>query len=87
MPEDRKLVHAVEKALAENEATKGIDSVHVTAVAGVVFLDGEVESKEVRDTVIAAAKAVDGVRLVRSRLQLNPEARSGMWKEPHHHEG
>ena len=87
MPEDRKLVHAVGKALAENEGTKGLDHLHISAVAGVVFLDGEVESNEVRDAVVIAAKAVEGVRMVRNRLQINPEARAGMWKEPHHHQG
>ena len=87
MPEDRKLVHAVEKALAEGEATRGLEHLHIRAVAGVVFLDGEVESREQREAVLAAAKAVEGVRMVRNRLQINPAARGGGWKEPHRHEG
>ncbi len=87
MPEDRKLVHAVEKALAENEATKALGHLHISAVSGVVFLDGEVESEEQRDAVLAAAKAVEGVRMVRNRLQINPDARGGGWREPHRHEG
>jgi len=87
MPEDRKLVHAVEKTLAENEGTEGLEHLHITAIAGVVFLDGEVETEEVRDAVVSLAKGVEGVRLVRSRLQINPDARPGGWREPHRHEG
>jgi osmotically-inducible protein OsmY len=87
MPEDRKTMHAVEKALAGNDATKGLEHLHISAVSGVVFLDGEVDSDATRDAVIAAAKAVEGVRMVRNRLQINPEAKTGMWKEPHRHQG
>jgi len=87
MPEDRKLAHAVEKALAENEATKGLGHLHISAVSGVVFVDGEVGSEDTRDAAVVTAKAVDGVRLVRNRMQINPDARGGGWKEPHKHEG
>jgi osmotically-inducible protein OsmY len=86
MPEDRKLVRAVEKALAENEETQGLEHLHVTGVAGAVFLDGEVESEAVRDAVMKVAKGVEGVRMVRNRLQINPEARGGGWREPHRHQ-
>jgi osmotically-inducible protein OsmY len=86
MPEDRKTVHAVQKALAENDATKGIEHLHISAVSGVVFLDGEVDSDATREAVVAATKAVEGVRMVRNRLQINPDARGGGWKEPHKHE-
>ena len=89
MPEDRKTVRAVEKALAENEATKemNLEHLHFSAVAGVVFIDGEFESEEMRETVVGVAKATDGVRLVRDRTQINPDARGGGWKQPHLHEG
>ena len=89
MPEDRKTVHAVEKALAESEATKdmNLEHLHFSAVAGVVFIDGEFESEEMRETVVGVAKATPGVRLVRDRTQINPDARGGGWKQPHLHEG
>jgi len=87
MPENRQLVHAVEKALKEDKATAGLEHVHVRAVSGVVFLDGEVESEEQKGTVIQLVKAVDGVRLVRDRLQINPQSRGGGWKQEHQHEG
>ena len=87
MPENRQLVHAVQKALKENQATTGLEHVHVTAVSGVVFLDGEVESEEQRGTVTQLVKGVNGVHLVRDRLQINPQARGGGWKQEHQHEG
>ncbi len=89
MPEDRKTVHAVEKALAENEATKdmSLEHLHLSAVAGVLFIDGEFESEEMRETVVGVAKATPGVRMVRDRTQINPDARGGGWKQPHMHEG
>ncbi len=86
MPEDRKQTHAVEEALAEDERTKGLTSVHSKAVGGAVFLEGEVATQEERDTVEEVVKKVDGVKLVRNRLQVNPDARPGGWREPHRHE-
>ena len=86
MPEDRKLAHAIEKALAEDERTSGVHSVHVKAISGVVFLEGEVESREERDAVEQVVKGVEGVRVVRDRLQINPQARGGGWRDEHHHE-
>ena len=87
MPEDRKLARVVEKALGEDERTSGVHSIHIRAISGVVFLEGEVESEEEREAVEQVVKGVEGVRLVRSRLQINPQARGGGWREPHHHEG
>ena len=86
MPEDRKLTRAVEKALSEDERTSGLQSVHVKAVSGVVFLEGEVESDQQREIVIEVAKGVESVRMVRNRLQINPQARGGGWREAHRHE-
>ena len=86
MPEDRKLTHAVEKALAEDERTSGMESVHVKAVSGVIFLEGEVTSREEGAVVNEVIKKVEGVRLVRDRMQINPQARAGGWREPHRHE-
>lgn len=87
MPENRQLVHAVQKALKENEATAGLDHLHIRAVSGVVFLDGEVESEAVKDTVVQLVKGVDGVHMLRDRLQINPQARGGGWRQEHQHEG
>jgi osmotically-inducible protein OsmY len=88
MPESAKLTHAVEKALAADERTAGLEHhVHVKAVGAAVFLDGEVESDEMRDLVIELVKKVEGVGLVRDRLQINPQARGGGWREEHAHGG
>ena len=87
MPEDRKLTHALEKALAEDKRTSGLQSVHVKAVGGAVFLEGEVESAEQRDAAEEIVGGVEGVRMVRNRLQVNPQGRGGGWREPHHHPG
>ncbi len=89
MAEDAKTVKAVEKELAANEKTSGmnLEHLHFSAVAGVVFIDGEFESEEMRDTVLEVIRAVPGVRLARNRTQINPDARGGGWKQPHMHEG
>ena len=87
MPENRQLVHAVKKALSENKATAGLEHLHISAVSGVVFLDGEVESEELKSTVVQFVKGVSGVHMVRDRLQINPQARGGGWKQEHQHEG
>ena len=87
MPDSQKLAHAVQKALAEDERTVGMGHLHIKAVGAAIFLDGEVESDEVRDIVEEVTKKVEGVGMVRNRLQINPQARGGGWKEPHKHEG
>lgn len=86
MPENRRLVNAVEKALKENETTAKAKRVHVRAVSGVVFLDGEVESEEEKAAVVELVKGVDGVHMVRDRLQVSPETRAGAWRDQRHHE-
>ncbi len=86
MPEDRKRTHAIEKALAEDERTAGLESVRVKAVGAAVFLDGAVETEEQRNLVEEIVKGVSGVKLVRNRLQLDPSGQPGGWREPHRHE-
>jgi osmotically-inducible protein OsmY len=86
MPQSQKLAHAVEEALAKDERTAGISSLHVKAVGPAIFLDGEVESRELAETVEEVAKKVQGVGMVRNRLQINPQSRAGGWREPHRHE-
>ena len=89
MPEDHKTLNAAKKALAENEETKelSLEHLHLSAVAGVVFVDGEFESEAVRDLMLGVMRGAPGVRMVRDRTQINPDARAGGWKEPHRHEG
>ena len=86
MPQSQKLAHAVEDALAKDERTGGLPSVRVKAVGPAIFLDGEVETREERDLVEEVTKKVEGVGMVRNRLQINPQARGGGWREPHQHE-
>jgi osmotically-inducible protein OsmY len=86
MPESQKLAHAVQKALAEDDRTVGLDHLHIKAVGAAVFLDGEVESDKLRDIVEEVTKKVEGVGMVRNRLQINPQARGGGWREEHRHE-
>jgi osmotically-inducible protein OsmY len=88
MPEDTKTASAARKALAESEQTKEMDleQVHISASAGVVFVDGEFDSQDTREAVLAVLRGAPGVRFVRDRTQINPEARGGGWREPHHHE-
>ncbi len=85
MPESQKLAHEVQKALADDERTVGMEHLHIKAVGPAIFLDGEVESEELRDTVEEVTKKVNGVGMVRNRLQINPQARGGGWREEHHH--
>ena len=86
MPADRKMVHAIEKALTEDKRTSGLTSLHINAVSGVVFLEGSVGSSEERDVVVEVVKKVDGVRLVREKLQIDPDRTAGGWREAQHHE-
>ncbi len=86
MPESQKFAHAVQKALAEDERTAGLDHLHIKGVGAAIFLDGEVESEELRDIVEEIAKKVQGVGMVRNRLQINPQARGGGWRAEHQHE-
>ena len=85
MPDSQKLAHAVHKALAEDERTVGLGHLHIKAVGPAIFLDGEVSSDELRATVEEVTKKVEGVGMVRNRLQINPQARGGGWREEHHH--
>ena len=75
MPEHGHIEHEVRKALRENEATAGVD-VTVKFVSGVVFLDGVVMTVDLKDAAAEVAGKVEGVTLVRNRLQVNPEHHS-----------
>jgi len=86
MPEGRKLTHVVEQALAQDERIAQAGSVHVKAVGPAIFIDGEVETQEQRGIVEEIVKNVKGVGMVRNRLQINPQAQAGGWRQPHRHE-
>ncbi len=86
MSQSQKLARAVDDALAKDERTAALSSIHVKTVGAAVFLDGEVETKELSAIVEEVAKKVEGVGMVRNRLQINPQARAGGWREPHYHE-
>jgi len=86
MPEGRKLTHVVEQALAQDERIAQVGSVHVKAVGPAIFIDGEVETQEQRGIVEEIVKNVKGVGMVRNRLQINPQAQAGGWRQPHRHE-
>jgi len=86
MPQSQKLAHAVEEALAKDERTAELEHLHVKAVGPAIFLDGEVESRDLSEIVEDVIKQVEGVRMVRNRLQINPQAQTGGWREPHRHE-
>lgn len=76
MPEHGHIEHEVRKALHENEATAGIEVV-AKCVNGVVFLDGTVATAVEREAATEVASKVEGVTLVRNRLQINPEHHTG----------
>jgi len=77
---DAKITHAIEEALAADERTAG-QTIHVKTVAGVVFLDGEIEEDSQREAVAEIASRVAGVRFVQNRLQVNPSDQPGGWRE------
>ena len=85
MPEDAALLAKVREALSKNEALIELHlHLHLRAVGGVIFLDGEVGSEEERRALDAAIREVEGVKWVQDRLQVHagdtPEDR-----DPHRH--
>ena len=72
MPEHGHTEHEVRKALRDNEQTAALD-IAIKYVNGVVFLDGVVQTAVLKDAAAETARKVEGVTLVRNRLQINPE--------------
>ena len=68
------MTESVEKKLQEMLAQLGARAARVTPkyLAGVVFLDGEVESDAERAALTAAVRALEGVRFVQDRLRVTP---------------
>jgi osmotically-inducible protein OsmY len=75
MPEHGHTEHEVRKALRDNEQTAALD-IAIKYVNGVVFLDGAVPTAALKDAAGEIAGKVEGVTLVRNRLQVNPEHHS-----------
>ena len=86
MPQSQKLAHAVGEALKKDERTAKLEHLHVKAVGAAIFLDGEVESREQSEVVEEVIRKVNGVGMVRNRLQINSQGQAGGWREPHQHE-
>jgi len=84
MSEDSALLAKVKEALGKDEAFRGL-RLHLRAVGGVVFLDGEVKSEEERAAVEALVREIEGVRWVQNRLQVNaPDTPAD--RDRHYHE-
>ncbi len=63
------LTKKVEQALAEDELTRDQD-ISVRVVGAVAFLDGMVDGDDAKDKAEEIARGVEGVQLVRNRLQI-----------------
>lgn len=63
------LTKKVEQALAEDELTRDQD-ISVRVVGAVAFLDGMVDGDDAKDKAEETARGVEGVQLVRNRLQI-----------------
>jgi osmotically-inducible protein OsmY len=73
MPENAALVHKIKEALAQDENLSQLHlRIHLRAVDGVIFLDGEVADKAESDALAELIGKVEGVRWVQNRLQINP---------------
>jgi osmotically-inducible protein OsmY len=82
MAADAALLAKVKEALTQ-EGTPAHSRVHLKAVGGVVFLDGEVNSEEDKETLEELIQKVEGVRFVQNRTQVNPTDTPELHK-PHH---
>jgi osmotically-inducible protein OsmY len=84
MPDDTALLGKVREALQKDEAL-GRLRLHLRAVGGVIFLDGEAGSDEEGKAVEALIRGVEGVRWVQNRLQImapdTPEDRDAHFHE------
>jgi osmotically-inducible protein OsmY len=81
MSADAGLLVKIKETLSKDEIRH--EHIHLKVVGGVVFLDGEADSEEEKETLEAEIKKVDGVRFVQNRLQVNPADTPELHK-PHH---
>jgi osmotically-inducible protein OsmY len=82
MANDAALLAKVREALAQ-EGVPGHSRVHLKAVGGVIFLDGEVNSEEDKEALEELLRKVEGVLFVQNRAQVNPTDTPELHK-PHH---
>jgi len=68
---DRVLTEKIKSALAR-EATAGVVGTDVAVVAGTAVLVGTADDQAHADHLVASAGAVDGVKSVKSFIQLRP---------------
>jgi osmotically-inducible protein OsmY len=74
MPENAALVRKIKEAISQEETLSHLHlRIHLRAVDGVVFLDGEVADKAESDALAVLIGKVEGVRWVQNRLQVNPQ--------------
>ena len=81
----KSLFSRIGDALKQDKRTRGLHSLHLKVSGAVVFLDGETRTPEEREAAEEIVRKVEGVHLVQNRLQVNPHARSGGWREKHKH--
>jgi osmotically-inducible protein OsmY len=75
MTSEAEITKKVREALAADERLAGAE-ISVKAVGGVVFLDGHTDTEEQKSVAEELARGVEGVRLVRNRVQAHPEHRT-----------
>lgn len=87
MPEDAALIHKVKELLEKDEVLGALlPHLHLRAVGGVVFLDGEAGSDEELEALEAKIREIEGVKWVQNRLQVRaPDTPTD--REPHRHGG
>jgi len=71
---DARTTAAIKVKLAADPELSAL-SISVDTTAGLVTLAGTVKSPELVDKAVAVAKSVEGVREVKTTLQVNPERR------------
>ena len=71
MPEDMALLARLKEALNKDKQLSRVHPhIHLRAIGGVVFLDGEVPTAAQSEQIEAVLKEVEGVRFVQNRLQV-----------------
>jgi|WetSurMetagenome_2_1015567.scaffolds.fasta_scaffold291283_2 osmotically-inducible protein OsmY len=82
MPENAALTHKIKEAIAQEQSLSHL-RIHLRAVDGVIFLDGEVADKAEGAALEALIGKIEGVRWVQNRLQVNPHEIPGREGHPH----
>jgi osmotically-inducible protein OsmY len=86
MPENAALVHKIKEAIAQEESLSHLHlRIHLRAVDGVVFLDGEVGNEAESTALNELIGKIEGVRWVQNRLQVHPHDIPEREGHPHGH--